>query len=53
MNGIKLSSFTKDDFTVSGTVDLQLPDIYQSGHYIIKLVTNKRIQTSRFAVINK
>ncbi len=52
MNGVKIDSFKIDNVTNNGTINLQIDQIYQSGHYILKMITNKRIQTTRI-VINK
>ena len=52
LNGVKIDSFKVDNITNNGTINLQIDQINQSGHYILKMVTNKGIQTTRI-VINK
>ena len=52
MNGVKINSFKVNNITNNGTINLQVDQVNQSGHYILRMVTNKRIQTTRI-VINK
>ncbi len=50
MNGIKIDLFISDDFSSKGNIDLQINKINQSGHYILRIVTTKRVQTTRFII---
>ena len=52
MNGVKIDSFKVDNLTSKGNINLQIDQINQTGYYILKIITNKGIQTTRI-VINK
>lgn len=49
MNGVKVDTFT-GDMTSSGTIDLQMDAEHPSGFYIMKVITDRQIQTTRFII---
>ena len=50
MNGVKIDSFKVDNLTSKGNINLQIDQINQTGYYILKIITNKGIQTTRIAI---